>query len=31
VVFSLLMNSVDVNRAHLIQDRMAALMARYSR
>jgi serine-type D-Ala-D-Ala carboxypeptidase/endopeptidase (penicillin-binding protein 4) len=31
VVFSLLMNKVDVNRAHLIQDRMAALLARYSR
>jgi D-alanyl-D-alanine carboxypeptidase/D-alanyl-D-alanine-endopeptidase (penicillin-binding protein 4) len=30
VVFSLLMNRVDVNRAHLVQDRMAALMARYS-
>jgi serine-type D-Ala-D-Ala carboxypeptidase/endopeptidase (penicillin-binding protein 4) len=30
-VFSLLMNKVDVNRAHLIQDRMAALIARYSR
>jgi D-alanyl-D-alanine carboxypeptidase/D-alanyl-D-alanine-endopeptidase (penicillin-binding protein 4) len=30
-IFSLLMNSVDVNRAHLIQDRMAALIARYSR
>jgi serine-type D-Ala-D-Ala carboxypeptidase/endopeptidase (penicillin-binding protein 4) len=29
VVFSLLMNSVDVNRAHVIQDRMAALIARY--
>jgi D-alanyl-D-alanine carboxypeptidase/D-alanyl-D-alanine-endopeptidase (penicillin-binding protein 4) len=31
VVFSLLMNRVDVNRAHVIQDRMAALIARYSR
>jgi serine-type D-Ala-D-Ala carboxypeptidase/endopeptidase (penicillin-binding protein 4) len=31
VVFSLLMNRVDVNRAHLIQDRMAALIARYRR
>jgi serine-type D-Ala-D-Ala carboxypeptidase/endopeptidase (penicillin-binding protein 4) len=31
VVFSLLMNSVDVNRAHGVQDRMAALIARYSR
>jgi D-alanyl-D-alanine carboxypeptidase/D-alanyl-D-alanine-endopeptidase (penicillin-binding protein 4) len=31
VVFSLLMNNVDVNRAHVIQDRMAALIARYSR
>jgi D-alanyl-D-alanine carboxypeptidase/D-alanyl-D-alanine-endopeptidase (penicillin-binding protein 4) len=31
VVFSLLMNRVDVNRAHLVQDRMAALIARYSR
>jgi serine-type D-Ala-D-Ala carboxypeptidase/endopeptidase (penicillin-binding protein 4) len=31
VVFSLLMNRVDVNRAHLVQDRMAALMARYRR
>jgi D-alanyl-D-alanine carboxypeptidase/D-alanyl-D-alanine-endopeptidase (penicillin-binding protein 4) len=30
VVFSLLMNRVDVNRAHLVQDRMAALIARYS-
>jgi D-alanyl-D-alanine carboxypeptidase/D-alanyl-D-alanine-endopeptidase (penicillin-binding protein 4) len=29
VIFSLLMNKVDVNRAHLVQDRMAALMARY--
>ena len=29
VVFSLLMNRVDVNRAHLVQDRMTALMARY--
>jgi serine-type D-Ala-D-Ala carboxypeptidase/endopeptidase (penicillin-binding protein 4) len=31
VVFSLLMNRVDVNRAHVIQDRMAALIARYAR
>jgi serine-type D-Ala-D-Ala carboxypeptidase/endopeptidase (penicillin-binding protein 4) len=31
VVFSLLMNAVDVNRAHVVQDRMAALIARYSR
>ncbi|MGA8218088.1 MAG: D-alanyl-D-alanine carboxypeptidase, partial [Solirubrobacterales bacterium] len=31
VIFSLLMNKVDVNRAHVIQDRMAALIARYSR
>jgi serine-type D-Ala-D-Ala carboxypeptidase/endopeptidase (penicillin-binding protein 4) len=31
VVFSLLMNNVDVNRAHVIQDRMAALIARYRR
>jgi D-alanyl-D-alanine carboxypeptidase/D-alanyl-D-alanine-endopeptidase (penicillin-binding protein 4) len=31
VIFSLLLNKVDVNRAHLIQDRMAALIARYSR
>ena len=31
VVFSLLMNRVDVNRAHLVQDRMAALIARYRR
>jgi D-alanyl-D-alanine carboxypeptidase/D-alanyl-D-alanine-endopeptidase (penicillin-binding protein 4) len=31
VVFSLLMNRVDVNRAHVIQDRMAALIARYRR
>jgi len=31
VIFSLLMNNVDVNRAHLIQDRMAALIARYQR
>jgi D-alanyl-D-alanine carboxypeptidase/D-alanyl-D-alanine-endopeptidase (penicillin-binding protein 4) len=29
VVFSLLMNNVDVNRAHVIQDRMAALIARF--
>jgi D-alanyl-D-alanine carboxypeptidase/D-alanyl-D-alanine-endopeptidase (penicillin-binding protein 4) len=31
VIFSLLMNNVDVNRAHVIQDRMAALIARFSR
>jgi D-alanyl-D-alanine carboxypeptidase/D-alanyl-D-alanine-endopeptidase (penicillin-binding protein 4) len=31
VIFSLLMNKVDVNRAHVIQDRMAALIARFSR
>jgi D-alanyl-D-alanine carboxypeptidase/D-alanyl-D-alanine-endopeptidase (penicillin-binding protein 4) len=31
VTFSLLMNKTDVNRAHLIQDRMAALIARFSR
>jgi D-alanyl-D-alanine carboxypeptidase/D-alanyl-D-alanine-endopeptidase (penicillin-binding protein 4) len=31
VVFSLLMNRVNVGRAHLVQDRMAALIARYSR
>jgi serine-type D-Ala-D-Ala carboxypeptidase/endopeptidase (penicillin-binding protein 4) len=31
VVFSLLMNRVDVDRAHLVQDRMAALIARYRR
>jgi serine-type D-Ala-D-Ala carboxypeptidase/endopeptidase (penicillin-binding protein 4) len=31
VAFSLLMNKVDVNRAHIVQDRMTALMARYSR
>jgi serine-type D-Ala-D-Ala carboxypeptidase/endopeptidase (penicillin-binding protein 4) len=30
VIFSLLMNNVDVNRAHTVQDRMAALIARYS-
>ena len=29
VIFSLLMNKVDVNRAHLVQDRMAGLIARY--
>jgi serine-type D-Ala-D-Ala carboxypeptidase/endopeptidase (penicillin-binding protein 4) len=29
VVFSLLMNNVDVNRAHVVQDRMAGLIARY--
>ena len=31
VIFSLLMNRVDVNRAHLVQDRMASLIARFSR
>jgi D-alanyl-D-alanine carboxypeptidase/D-alanyl-D-alanine-endopeptidase (penicillin-binding protein 4) len=31
VVFSLLMNRVDVNHAHFVQDRMAALIARYAR
>jgi D-alanyl-D-alanine carboxypeptidase/D-alanyl-D-alanine-endopeptidase (penicillin-binding protein 4) len=31
VIFSLLMNKVDVNRAHIVQDRMAALIARFSR
>jgi D-alanyl-D-alanine carboxypeptidase/D-alanyl-D-alanine-endopeptidase (penicillin-binding protein 4) len=31
VVFSLLMNRVDVNRAHVVQDRMAALIARFRR
>ena len=31
VIFSLLMNNVDVNRAHVVQDRMAALIARYRR
>ncbi|HSD23467.1 MAG TPA: D-alanyl-D-alanine carboxypeptidase [Solirubrobacterales bacterium] len=31
VAFSLLMNRVDVNRARLVQDRMAALIARYRR
>jgi D-alanyl-D-alanine carboxypeptidase/D-alanyl-D-alanine-endopeptidase (penicillin-binding protein 4) len=31
IVFSLLMNRVDVNRAHIVQDRMTALMARYRR
>jgi D-alanyl-D-alanine carboxypeptidase/D-alanyl-D-alanine-endopeptidase (penicillin-binding protein 4) len=31
VIFSLLMNKTDVNRAHVIQDRMAALIARFSR
>ncbi|MFL6253075.1 MAG: D-alanyl-D-alanine carboxypeptidase, partial [Actinomycetes bacterium] len=31
VVFSLLMNRVEVNRAHVVQDRMAALIARYRR
>ena len=31
VIFSLLMNRVSVSRAHLVQDRMAALIARYGR
>jgi D-alanyl-D-alanine carboxypeptidase/D-alanyl-D-alanine-endopeptidase (penicillin-binding protein 4) len=31
VIFSLLMNNTDVNHAHTVQDRMAALIARYSR
>lgn len=31
VIFSLLMNRTDVNRAHVVQDRMAALIARYTR
>jgi D-alanyl-D-alanine carboxypeptidase/D-alanyl-D-alanine-endopeptidase (penicillin-binding protein 4) len=31
VIFSLLMNKTDVNHAHVVQDRMAALIARYSR
>jgi serine-type D-Ala-D-Ala carboxypeptidase/endopeptidase (penicillin-binding protein 4) len=31
VIFSLLMNRVDVGRAHLVQDRMTTLIARYSR
>jgi serine-type D-Ala-D-Ala carboxypeptidase/endopeptidase (penicillin-binding protein 4) len=31
VIFSLLMNKADVNRAHVVQDRMAALIARFSR
>ncbi len=31
VIFSLLMNRTNVNRAHVVQDRMAALIARYSR
>ena len=31
VVFSLLMNRVNVNRARLVQDRVAALIARYRR
>jgi D-alanyl-D-alanine carboxypeptidase/D-alanyl-D-alanine-endopeptidase (penicillin-binding protein 4) len=30
IVFSILMNGVDVNHAHLVQDRMAALIARYA-
>ena len=29
VIFSLLMNRVNINRARLVQDRMAALIARY--
>jgi D-alanyl-D-alanine carboxypeptidase/D-alanyl-D-alanine-endopeptidase (penicillin-binding protein 4) len=31
VIFSLLMNRANVDRAHVVQDRMAALIARYSR
>jgi D-alanyl-D-alanine carboxypeptidase/D-alanyl-D-alanine-endopeptidase (penicillin-binding protein 4) len=31
VIFSLLMNKVGLNRAHLVQDRAAALIARYQR
>jgi serine-type D-Ala-D-Ala carboxypeptidase/endopeptidase (penicillin-binding protein 4) len=31
VIFSLLMNRTNVNRAHVVQDRMAALIARFSR
>jgi D-alanyl-D-alanine carboxypeptidase/D-alanyl-D-alanine-endopeptidase (penicillin-binding protein 4) len=31
VIFSLLMNRTDVNHAHVVQDRMAALIARYRR
>src|SRR5262249_32385556 len=31
VIFSLLMNRVNVNRAHVVQDRMASLIARYRR
>jgi D-alanyl-D-alanine carboxypeptidase/D-alanyl-D-alanine-endopeptidase (penicillin-binding protein 4) len=31
VIFSLLMNRTNVDRAHVVQDRMAALIARYSR
>ena len=30
VVFSILMNGVNVNRAHVVQDRMTALIARYT-
>jgi D-alanyl-D-alanine carboxypeptidase/D-alanyl-D-alanine-endopeptidase (penicillin-binding protein 4) len=30
VVFSLLMNRVNVNRAHLVQDRITSLIARYA-
>ena len=29
MAFSILMNRVDVDAAHLAQDRMAALIARY--
>jgi D-alanyl-D-alanine carboxypeptidase/D-alanyl-D-alanine-endopeptidase (penicillin-binding protein 4) len=31
VIFSLLMNKTDVNHAHVVQDRMAALIARFTR
>jgi serine-type D-Ala-D-Ala carboxypeptidase/endopeptidase (penicillin-binding protein 4) len=31
VIFSLLMNRVNVSRAHVVQDRMASLIARYRR
>lgn len=30
VVFSILMNGVDIGRAHMVQDRMAALIASYA-
>ena len=30
VVFSILMKKVDIGRAHVAQDRMAALIARYN-